>query len=60
MRELEAAEAWAATREPDELPGIVYALGIFEQAGWVTTQEAREWRRAILDRHGLPLRPGQA
>lgn len=60
MIEAEAAEAWAAILEPDELPGLLHALGVFERAGQVTPDEARAWRRAILDRHGLPVREAQA
>ena len=60
MSESQAAAAWAEILEPDELAGIVYALGIFEKAGQVTADDARAWRRAILARHRLPVGRGQA
>ena len=43
----------SAILEPDELPGIVYALGVFERAGQVTPDEARAWRRATGERWGI-------
>jgi len=60
MTESESAIAWAALLAPEELPGVVYALGIVERAGQVTPDEVRAWRWAILDRHGLPVRLARA
>jgi hypothetical protein len=60
VSESESAIAWAAVLEPDELPGVLHALATFERAGQLTADEARAWRRALLDRHGLPVRPANA
>jgi hypothetical protein len=54
------AREWAAFLEPEELRGIVRAIGLFETTGVLPSDEAREWRRAILDRHGLPVGQGEA
>ena len=54
------AEAWAAILEPDELRSVVRAVAIFERVGVLSGEDAREWRRAILDRHGMPVGEGEA
>ncbi len=42
------------------IAGVVHALGIFEPMGQLSSEEAAEWRRAILDAHGLPVGVAQA
>ncbi len=56
MTAADAAEAWADFLDADELLGVVHAVGVFERMGQLTPDEARAWRRSILERHGLPLR----
>jgi hypothetical protein len=54
MRDTKAWD-WAAIIEPDDVGGVVRAIKLFEETGVLSPDEAREWRRAILDRKGLPV-----
>lgn len=51
--------AWAEILEADELFAATHALGLLQEVGAVTDEEARAWRKAIVQVRGLPL-PGGA
>ena len=48
------------THGPDRTRSVVRAVAIFERVGVRSAEDAREWRRATLDRHGLPVAGGEA
>jgi hypothetical protein len=46
--------------DPEEIPGVVRALAIFEKLDRISPEKVADWRRAILDRWGLRTPEGSA